>query len=201
MQFYAHIVYSIPFVPTHSDLLVARYMVNNSPVNQFHDTFLLTSHAALHQGTLSVNEYRTLTGLLGTEHLSSVHFHSVFLDVLNEPERNNQEARVLLKILGQGFMNVIPPLPFCADMKANILSEEIHHCVRCHENYLIRNNGRRACVLPGGSTVRHTTSVEDVTGYGVHFARCIGEPQDCAVLAAMTHPRDPFRGGRRGAMY
>jgi hypothetical protein len=189
------------FVPNFSDLLVARYMVNNTNVNQFHDQFTHVMGVSLHQHLLSSAEYRTLADLLGTVHLSSVQFHSIFLDALNEPERTDQESCILLKFLGQGFMNIIPPLPFSADLKANILNEKMHHCVRCHESFLIRNNGRRACVLPGGSTVRHTTSPGDVTGYGVHFARCIGQPEQCAVLAAMKHPRDPFRGGRRGAMY
>jgi hypothetical protein len=194
-----HGVYT--FAPNFSDLLVARYMVNNTEVNQFHDQYTHVMEIALQQRMVSSQEYRTLVDLLGTVHLSSLQFHSIFLDALNESKRTDHESCILLKILGQGFMNLLPSLPFSGEFKASILNENVHHCVRCHESFLTRNNGCRACVLPGGSTVRHTTSPGDVIGYGVHFARCIGNPDQCATLAAMKHPRDPFRGGRRGAMY
>jgi hypothetical protein len=195
-----HGVYTT-FVPNFSDLLVARYIMNNTHVNQFHDQYTDVMGIALHQRMLSTQEYCTLIDLIGTAHLSSVQFHSIFVDALNEPERTDQESYILLKILGQGFMNLLPPLPFPGDMKAVILDEKMYHCVRCHEGFLTRNNGHRACVLPSGSTVRHTISPGDVTGYGVHFGRCIDDPDQCATLAAMKHSRNPFRGGRRGAMY
>ena len=105
------------FVPNFSDLLVARYIVNNTEVNQFHDQYTHVMGIALQQRMISSQEYRTLVDLLGTAHLSSLQFHSIFLDALNKSERTDNESRILLKILGQGFMNLLPPLPFSGKFK------------------------------------------------------------------------------------
>jgi len=48
-------------------------------------------------------------------------------------------------------MNLLPPLPFAGGLKANSLNEIIHHCVRCHEGFLTRNNRLTgACVSLAG---------------------------------------------------
>jgi len=99
------------FVPNFSGVLVARYIVNKTGVNQFHDQYTHVVGIDLQQRMLSRQEYRTLIDLLGTVHLSSLQFHSTLLDTLSEPERTDHESRIL-KILGQGFMNLLPPLPF-----------------------------------------------------------------------------------------
>jgi hypothetical protein len=55
------------FALTFSDLLVARYIVNNNQVNQFHDQFTHVMDVSLHQRLLSSAEYHTLIDLLGTK--------------------------------------------------------------------------------------------------------------------------------------
>jgi hypothetical protein len=92
------------------------------------------------QCMLSSQENCTLVDLLGT----------TFSD---EPERTDQKSRVLLKILKQGFMNLISQAspPILGRPQSSILNEMMHHCVRFHQGFL---TGVGHPVLPG-STVRH----------------------------------------------
>ncbi|KIM37700.1 hypothetical protein M413DRAFT_30640 [Hebeloma cylindrosporum] len=71
------------------------------------------------------------------------------------------------------------------------------HCVRCHETFFTRDNRDEACVLPEGSTVRHTTSVEDVAD-GQQFATCNGPPEHCTSLSARIGPSLPPNTGLYG---
>ena len=48
--------------------------------------------------------------------------------------RPTNEARVLLKVLGQRFMNLLPPFPFLEDLKLNVLNDKVLHCIRCQES-------------------------------------------------------------------
>ncbi|KIM35372.1 hypothetical protein M413DRAFT_32560 [Hebeloma cylindrosporum] len=188
----------VNLVPNMSDAIVARYVVHNTDATKFQDKF---QHVLQNQMLLQ-QDYQILLAVLGygTDHPSSLHFHNAFLDALVNTQRTAQESLVLFKMLGPAFMDLIPSLPFPKAMRESILNLEVHHCVRCHDNYLTRDNGLGACVLSDGSTFGHTNSPEDVF-YGANSTRCIGDPDKCATLAEMTHPRDPFRGGRRGAMY
>jgi len=122
----------------------------------------------------SPEERQILTGLFG----NTIH------------DRNHQTNRIFLDAL---FARNIP--------ETNMIpNDHLHHCVRCHQSFLVHNNSCTACVLPGGSTVRHTTSPADVS-YGVHFARCNGHPDNCTILAAMTHHREHSQRGRRPRRY
>ncbi|KIM35361.1 hypothetical protein M413DRAFT_14592 [Hebeloma cylindrosporum] len=192
-----------------TDLLVARYVVNNTEHKEFYHKYYKAVRTGLKQRTLSTGEHGILEHLLGTHHLGSPDFHATFVHTLEDPERLDDETHALFKILGPGFMDIMPAFPFPGYMKTHILSEKGRHCVRCHHIFYIRDNGHTACQLRGDATARHTISPADVS-YGGRFQPCNGLPGPCTTLAdqraaldAMMLPTPPFGlfpGPRRGPM-
>ncbi|KIM39403.1 hypothetical protein M413DRAFT_415279 [Hebeloma cylindrosporum] len=189
------------FMPNITDRLVVRHLANNTPIKEFYRRYTeaafhrrYTNAAAPRNGwkqatavTLSTQEYHTLLRLLGTHHLSIADFHAKFA----------HETWVLFKILGPGFMDIVPAFPFPERVKADILKDQERHCVRCHRSFYVRYNGGTECSWCGGETVRDvmsTISAVDVS-FGDRFERCHGSPGGCMGLdderAGLEGP--PFR--------
>ncbi|KIM39425.1 hypothetical protein M413DRAFT_415324 [Hebeloma cylindrosporum] len=196
------------FMPNITDRLVVRHLANNTPIKEFYHRYTeaafhcrYTNAAAPRNGwkqatavTLSTQEYHTLLRLLGTHHLSIADFHATFVRALEDPNIQAHETRVLFKILGPGFMDIIPTFPFPERVKADILKDQERHCVRCHRSFYVRYNGGTECSWCGGETVRDvmSSSVGGVS-FGDRFERCHGSP--AKLLGLFLASREQVQSG------